>query len=175
MGSSMSITQNVCRWMTMTLALASASAALAQSVTIPAAVEKVAQAQITKDTLEAPIRFLADDLLEGRGPATRGEQLARLYVARELQSLGYQPGAPGGKWEQPIDIVGVDTQAPKVWTFSGKGGNVDLKFFDDYTGSSGVQTPSGGFENADVVFIGYGIAAPEYKWDDFKGVDVKGK
>ncbi len=49
------------------------------------------------------------------------------------------------------------------------------KFFDDYTGSSGVQTPTGGFENADVVFIGYGIEAPEYKWDDFKGVDVKGK
>ena len=54
-------------------------------------------------------------------------------------------------------------------------GNVDLKFYDDYTGSSGVQTPTGGFENADVVFIGYGIEAPEYKWDDFKGVDVKGK
>src|SRR5262245_43492314 len=174
----MRITQNVCRWMTMTLAAAlgcTATAASAQNATIPNAVEQVAQAQITRGTLEAPIRFLADDLLEGRGPATRGDQLARLYLTRELQSLGYQPGAPDGKWEQPIDIVGVDTQAPKVWTFTGKGGNVDLKFFDDYTGSAGVQTPTGGFENADVVFIGYGIEAPEYKWDDFKGVDVKGK
>jgi Zn-dependent M28 family amino/carboxypeptidase len=182
----MRITQNVCRWMTNTVVPALgfvcigvvtlATAATAQSVTIPAGVEKAAQAQITRDTLEAPIRFLADDLLEGRGPATRGDQLARLYLSRELQSLGYQPGAPNGKWEQPIDIVGVDTQSPKVWTFAGKNGNnVDLKFFDDYTGSSGVQTPTGGFENADVVFIGYGIEAPEYQWDDFKGVDVKGK
>src|SRR5262249_45712255 len=136
--------------------VALAAVASAQSATIPASVEKVAQAQITRDTLEAPIRFLADDLLEGRGPATRGDQLTRLYLSRELQSLGYQPGAPNGKWEQPIDIVGVDTQAPKVWTFTSKNGaNVDLKFFDDYTGSSGVQTPTGGFENADVVFIGY--------------------
>src|SRR5689334_16735971 len=123
MGRSMRITQNVCRWMTTTLALALASAVSAQSVTIPAAVEKVAQAQNTAGTLEAPIRSLADDLLEGRGPATRGDQLARLYLSRELQSLGYQPGAPGGKWEQPIDIVGVDTQAPKVWTFTGQGKN----------------------------------------------------
>lgn len=130
----MRITQNVCRWMTAALALPLASAAFAQSVTIPAQVEKVAQAQITRDTLEAPIRFLADDLLEGRGPATRGDQLARLYLSRELQSLGYQPGAPNGKWEQPIDIVGVDTQAPKVWSFTGRNGNVELKFFDDYTG-----------------------------------------
>ena len=181
----MRITQNVCRWMTATvtpaasfglLAFAALTAvASAQSVTIPDGVEKAAHAQISRDTLEAPIRFLADDLLEGRSPATRGDQLARLYLSRELQSIGFQPGAPNGKWEQSIDIVGVDTQAPKLWTFTGKNGNVDLKFFEDYTGSSGVQTPTGGFDNADVVFIGYGIEAPEYRWDDFKGVDVKGK
>jgi Zn-dependent M28 family amino/carboxypeptidase len=151
-----------------------ASVASAQSVTLASAAEKTAQSQITRATLEAPIRVLADDLLEGRGPATRGDELSRLYLARELQELGYQPGFDG-KWEQPIDIVGVDTKAPDKWTFSGKGGNVDLKWFDDYIGSAGVQVPATSFENADVVFVGYGIEAPEYKWDDYKGTDVKGK
>ncbi len=113
-----------------------------RSVTIPAAVEKVAQAQITRDTLEAPIRFLADDLLEGRGPATRGDQLARLYLSRELQSLGYQPGARERPTGSSPSISSASTRRRrKQWTFTGKGGNVDLKFYDDYTGSSGVQTP----------------------------------
>src|SRR5262249_46377173 len=104
MGISMRITQNVCRWVTATITPVAPFAllafttlttvAFAQSVTIPAPVEKAAQAQITRDTLEAPIRFLADDLLEGRGPATRGDQLARLYLSRELQAIGFQPGAP---------------------------------------------------------------------------------
>jgi Zn-dependent M28 family amino/carboxypeptidase len=174
----MSFTQNVCRSMTVAVTLAFSSlatVAVAQSVTLSPAAEKAAQSQITRATLEAPIRFLADDLLEGRGPATRGDALARLYLARELQSYGYQPGAANGSWEQPIDIVGITSTAPKAWSFTGKSGNVDLTWYDDYIGTSGVQTATSGFENAEVVFVGYGIQAPEYKWDDFKGTDVKGK
>jgi Zn-dependent M28 family amino/carboxypeptidase len=178
----MSFAQNVCRSMKVALVLSLALAvsslatvAVAQSVTVSPAAEQAAKSQITQATLEAPIRFLADDLLEGRGPATRGDALARLYLARELQGLGYQPGFEKGSWEQPIDIVGITSAAPKSWSFAGKSGNVDLKWYDDYIGTSGVQTPSSGFENAEVVFVGYGIQAPEYKWDDFKGTDVKGK
>ena len=118
----------------------SRTVAVAQSVTLSPAAEKAAQSQITRATLEAPIRFLADDLLEGRGPATRGDALARLYLARELQSYGYQPGAANGSWEQPIDIVGITSTAPKAWSFTGKSGNVDLTWYDDYIGTSGVQT-----------------------------------
>jgi len=158
-----------------TTASAQSSHVAPQSVTIPQDVEKVAQAQITRATLEAPIRFLADDLLEGRGPATRGDQLARRYLAEELREMGYQPGAPNGKWEQPMDVVGITTSAPPVWSFTGRNGNVDLKWYEEYIGTSGVQMPSASFENADVVFVGYGIQAPEYKWDDFKGANLKGK
>ena len=153
-----------------TLALAATPA-----VDIPSSVEAVAKAQINPGSLEAPIRYLADDLLEGRGPASRGDELARLYLAAELQSLGYLPGGPGGKWEQPLDIVGTTAKLPQQWTFTGKGGDVSLKLSDDYIAGSGMQTESAGFKDAGVVFVGYGIDAPEYRWDDFKGVDVKGK
>jgi Zn-dependent M28 family amino/carboxypeptidase len=184
----MSITHNVCRSMTaaaFALLILSfvAPMALAQSVAVSGAAEKVANAQITRATLEAPTRFLSDDLLEGRRPATRGDELSRLYLSRELQALGYQPGGPGGKWEQPIDVVGVTAKTPEKWSFTlaldGKAvkgkGSVELKWFDEYMGASGVESTRAGFENADVVFIGYGIEAPEYKWDDFKGTDVRGK
>jgi len=174
----MSFTQNVCRSMTVglgALTLAALSTlAVAQSFTLSPAAEAAAKSQITRNTLEAPIRFLADDLLEGRGPATRGDELARLYLARELQSMGYAPGIDG-KWQQSIDVVGVSTKAPDTWSFTGKNGNVDLKWYEDYIGASGVQKSSSGFDDAQVVFVGYGIEAPEYKWDDFKGTDVKGK
>jgi len=145
------------------------------TVTIDAAAEQAAKAQITRGTLEAPIRYLASDALEGRGPATRGDTLARLYLATELQSLGYQPAGEKGGWQQPFDVVGVTAKAPETWTFTGKKGTADLKWYQDWITGSGVQTDTASVNDAEVVFVGYGIEAPEYKWDDFKGVDVKGK
>jgi len=155
-------------------AIASAQGAT-QSTDIPDSVSKVAAAQITRGSLRAPIRYLASDELEGRGPASRGDQLARLYLATELESLGFEPGGDHGSWEQGVDMVSVTAKLPKVWSFAGKNGNVDLKLSDDYIAGSGVQNATASFENAPLVFVGYGIEAPEYKWDDFKGVDVKGK
>src|SRR4029077_13160376 len=99
-------------------AFASASVATAAPYDIPAPVENAAKARITAATLEAPIRFLASDALEGRGPATRGDTLARLYLAAELQSLGYKPGGPQGQWEQPVSIVGITGTIPKTWSFA---------------------------------------------------------
>ena len=151
------------------------AAAVAGPFDIPANVQTVAKAQITAGALEAPIRFLASDALEGRGPATRGDALARLYLAAELQSLGYLPGGEKGGWEQTVDVVGTTAQLPAAWSFAGKNGKVDLKLSDDYIAGSGVQTPGAAINDAALVFVGYGIEAPEYKWDDFKGVDVKGK
>jgi Zn-dependent M28 family amino/carboxypeptidase len=145
------------------------------STDVPEAVSQVARAQITDHALRAPIRFLASDELEGRGPATRGDALARLYLAAELESLGYQPGGEKGGWEQPVDVVSVTAKLPASWTFTGKGGTVDLKWSEDYIAGSGVQTPTAEIKDAGLVFVGYGIEAPEYKWNDFKGVDVRGK
>ncbi len=155
------------------------AAAVAHATTpgteIPAAVTKVAQAQINPATLRAPIRILASDEFEGRGPATRGDALARLYLSTELETLGFKPGGENGSWEQPVDIVGVKGRLPASWDFTGKAGPVSLKLSDEYIAGSGVQTPAAAIDDAQLVFVGYGIEAPEYRWDDFKGVDVKGK
>jgi Zn-dependent M28 family amino/carboxypeptidase len=158
-----------------TAAVTAATLALAQDVQIPQPVERSAERTITSEAMAAPIRFLASDALEGRGPATRGDELARLYLATELQSLGYQPAGPQGAWQQPFDIVGLDSQMPEAWTFSAAKGTVDLKWSEDYIGASGSQEKSASIKDAELVFVGYGIQAPEYKRDDFKGADLKGK
>ncbi len=130
---------------------------------------------ITAEVLRAPIAELGDDSYQGRGPGTEGDAQARQYLIAELEKLGFEPGAADGGWEQPFPIVGVDSSAPEVWSFEGGGGNVDLAWWDDYIAFSGVQAESAAIEGAELVFVGYGIQAPEYGWDDFKGVDVAGK
>ena len=152
-----------------------AAAAQAQTPAVPADVVSAANTLITRGSLEAPIRFLASDALEGRGPATRGDQLARLYLQTQLEALGYQPAGPDGHWQQPFDVVGVKATFPATWTFATHDGNLDLKWWDDYIAGSGVQLDHGNIDGAELVFVGYGIQAPEYHWDDFKGMNLKGK
>jgi Zn-dependent M28 family amino/carboxypeptidase len=158
------------------LAYASAlSSATEAAAPVPAAVEQAGRTYIVRSSLEAPIRFLASDALEGRGPGTRGDQLARLYLATQLESLGLQPGGPNGQWQQPFDIIGIKAQFPKTWSFQGRSARVDLNWRDDYIAASGQQKESVSIDDAELVFVGYGIQAPEYHWDDFKGVNLKGK
>ena len=145
------------------------------SAPVPTAVEQAAHSIITRGALEAPIRFLSSDALEGRGPGTRGDQLARLYLATQLESLGLKPGGPNGQWQQPVDMIGIKAQFPKTWSFQGKSERVDLAWRDDYIAFSGQQSESVSVDDAELVFVGYGIEAPEYKWNDFKGVNLKGK
>ncbi len=152
-----------------------ATAALAQTSPVPPAVEQAAKTYITRGSLEAAIRFLSSDALEGRGPATRGDQLARLYLATQLESLGLLPGGPNGQWQQPFDIVGIKAQFPRAWSFQGKSERVDLSWRDDYIAVSGQQNDNVSVDDAELVFVGYGIEAPEYKWNDFKGMNLKGK
>ena len=125
----------------------------------PAAVEQTAQANITRATLEAPIRYLASDALEGRGPGSRGDQLARLYLATELESLGLKPGGPNGQWQQPVEFVGLKSQFPKTWSFQGKSEHTDLTWREDYIATSGQQSDTVAVNDAEVVFVGYGIEA----------------
>jgi Zn-dependent M28 family amino/carboxypeptidase len=157
------------------VAALSAAAMAAVSTDVPDTVTAVAKAQITPAALRAPIRILASDEFEGRGPATRGDALARLYLSTELETLGLEPGGEKGGWEQPFDIVGVKAKLPATWDFTGKAGSASLKLGDEYIAGSGVQTPTAAISDAQLVFVGYGIEAPEYQWNDFKGVDVKGK
>ena len=157
------------------VAVLAAGAAFAYPVAIPPELEAAAKANITRATLAAPIRFLGSDALEGRGPATRGDVLARTYLVSELMQLGLKAGGPNGNWQQPFDIVGITTEVPKVWTFTAKNKNVDLKYHEDFIAASGVQKDSAAIDSAELVFVGYGIQAPEFKWDDFKGANLKGK
>jgi Zn-dependent M28 family amino/carboxypeptidase len=130
---------------------------------------------IVPEDLEAHIRYLASDELGGRGPGSEGDALARRYLIDQLAALGYQPAGVNGSWEQPFDIVGVHSTAPEEWTFRADGKSVDLAWWDEYIASSGVQTPTARIDDAELVFVGYGIQAPEYGWDDFSGADVTGK
>ena len=152
-----------------------AAVAVAQSPAVPDAVEQVARSYITRDALEAPIRFLSSDLLEGRGPATRADQLTRLYLQTRLEGMGYRAAFGSGAWQQPFDIVGIQSQFPKSWSFQGKNARVDLAWRDDYIAASGLQSESVALDDAELVFVGYGIQAAEYQWDDFKGADLAGK
>ncbi|HEX7184693.1 MAG TPA: M28 family metallopeptidase [Thermoanaerobaculia bacterium] len=130
---------------------------------------------IDRASLEGPIRFLADDLLEGRGPASRGDQLTQTYLATTMQSLGLEPGFAKRSYLQPFDIVGVTAEVPKTWDFRKGGQSLTLKYWDQFIAASGVQKDQAVLDNAEVVFVGYGIEAPEYQWNDYKGMDLKGK
>jgi Zn-dependent M28 family amino/carboxypeptidase len=139
----------------------------------PAADE--ASGLITADYMRDIIVEISSDAYEGRGPGSRGDAKAREYLVAEMERLGLQPGAADGGWEQKFDLVGVNTMQPETWAFKGHGETRALKQWDDFIVSSGVQEERTGISNAEVVFVGYGIQAPEYDWDDFKGADLEGK
>jgi Zn-dependent M28 family amino/carboxypeptidase len=141
---------------------------------VTAPVEKAAATYITRSALEGPIRFLSADALEGRGPASRGDQLTRLYLSTQLEGMGYQPAFPNN-FQQPFDIVGIKSAMPPQWSFQAAHGQVDLKWSSDYIAFSGQQGPQVDVKDAELVFVGYGIQAPEFKWDDFKGQNLQGK
>jgi Zn-dependent M28 family amino/carboxypeptidase len=142
---------------------------------------ETASQSITESYVRGAVEFLADDLLEGRGPGTRGDALTRAYLGAELRKFGVKPGAANGSFDQTFEMVGVDTKAPATWTFSvgKKDGEVSkdltLRVYDEFIAASGRQQTSTKVAGAELVFVGYGIQAPEYKWDDFKGTDVRGK
>ena len=131
--------------------------------------------QIEGEYMRAIVKEIADDRYEGRGPGTRGDKMARDYIAAEMEALGLQPGGPGGSWEQPFELVSVDTDQPPEWTFSAGDTELTLKQWDDYIVGSSAQSAYAEIDDAEVVFVGYGIQAPEYDWDDYKDVDVTGK
>ena len=133
-----------------------------------------APSRITPQEIDAHLRFLSSDLLEGRAPATRGGRIAEEYIATQLQAFGIKPGVGDTSYFQrvPIDVVKSDPATIKV-TASGKA-NANLRFTDEVVVWPGSATDASS-AHGELVFVGYGAAAPEYKWDDFKGTDVRGK
>ncbi|MEK7409411.1 MAG: M28 family peptidase [Acidobacteriota bacterium] len=133
------------------------------------------QAQdISGERIRAHVKFLSSDLMEGRGIGTRGEQLATEYLAAQFALVGAKPAGENGAYFQKVPLVGVATQPAAQLTASAKGRRVPLKWLADFVGSSLRQKPIEEFE-AEAVFVGHGIVAPEFGWDDFKGADVRGK
>jgi Zn-dependent M28 family amino/carboxypeptidase len=142
---------------------------------IPPAV-KSAEASIDAEKIRAHVKFLSDDLMEGRGPGLRGSELAAKYIATQFALYGLKPGGDDGTYLQAIDFVGMKV-IPAQTSFefaSEKNGNIALAYGDDYTVSNQTLTPSVSID-APIVFVGYGVTAPEFQWNDYAGVDVKGK
>ena len=129
---------------------------------------------ISPQEIDAHLRFLSSDLLEGRAPATRGGRIAEEYIATQLQAYGVKPGVGDSSYFQrvPIDVVKADPGSIKV-TASGKA-NANLRFTDDVVVWPGSATDASS-ARGELVFVGYGATAPEYKWDDYKDTDVRGK
>jgi Zn-dependent M28 family amino/carboxypeptidase len=118
-------------------------------------------------------KVLASDAFEGRGPGTAGEDSTVNYLTREFKRLGLQPGNPDGTFVQKVPMFGFTAQPKASFTAGGK--TINLSFPDDYVAVSRRFVQDVNVNSSDMVFVGYGIVAPEYGWDDYKGLDVKGK
>ncbi len=125
--------------------------------------------------LRAHLRFLADDLLEGRGTGTRGFDLAALYVATQFEAAGLAPGGPSGSYLQPVPLRSARVDeggSDAAWTRAGR--RETLVYARDFVAFPNFHHERAEVES-DVVFVGYGVSAPELKHDDYAGVDVRGK
>jgi Zn-dependent M28 family amino/carboxypeptidase len=155
-----------------TAELPSVAAAAPSRVTAAAA---TAAAAITGEDIRGVVAEIAADSYAGRAPGSEGDRRARAYIAAELQALGFLPGAADGSYEQPVELIGVTAAVPPTWQFTRDGASIELERHTDFVVASGVQSARAQVDDAELVFVGYGIEAPEYGWDDFKGVDVAGK
>lgn len=148
----------------------------AQEFRIPSRDEQqVATRDIQTAPLRAHIQFLSDDLLEGRGTGTRGDQLAVRYIMTQLASYGLQPAAEDGGWLQHVPLVGIKTIVPEQIALSADSGEIALRNIQDFVFTMGTPVNSARIDDAQLVFVGYGIVAPEYDWNDYKDVDLRGK
>src|SRR6266403_4187609 len=129
---------------------------------------------ITPDALLAHIKTLASDEFEGRSPGTKGEELSIKYISDQFRSIGLKPGNPDGSYFQEVPLAGIKSEPKMILAVAGKP-PVELKYPDDFVASSARLQPEIKVDNSDLVFVGYGVVAPEYGWDDYKGVDVRGK
>jgi Zn-dependent M28 family amino/carboxypeptidase len=137
---------------------------------------KAAQAAVDPGKIRTHVQFLSDDLLEGRYPGLRGGELAAKYIATEFALYGLKPAGDNGTYFQNINFVGMKA-IPDQTSMSlvpSSGNPIDIKYADDYVVMNQTLTPTVDID-APLVFVGYGATAPEFQWDDYVGIDVKGK
>lgn len=121
------------------------------------------------------VKVLASDEYEGRAPGTRGEELAVTYIADQFRAIGLKPGAPDGTYFQKVPLVGITADPSATLTFARGSATRELKFRDDVVAWTKRVADQVSIDKSDLVFAGYGVEAPEFNWDDFKGADLAGK
>jgi Zn-dependent M28 family amino/carboxypeptidase len=154
------------------LMFALSSDARAQRRAAPAS----ASTAINEQFLRAHIKYLSDDQLEGRGTGAPGGELAAKYIAAQLEAMGLKGAGKDGSFFQPVSLVGVKADPKTVLTISAGGRSETFKFAEEFVAFTGAQAPQVDV-NAELVFVGYGIEAPEQRWNDYKGDarDYRGK
>ena len=128
---------------------------------------------ITAEGILKHTRELSSDAYEGRSPGTPGEEKTVQYLTEQFLQLGLKPGNPDGSWTQPVEMIGFT--ATPVMSVTAGGRPIPLEFPDDVVVTSRRNVERVEVPSSDVVFVGYGVVAPEYGWDDYKGLDVRGK
>jgi hypothetical protein len=134
-----------------------------------------AMQKIDPERIRAHVRYLSHDLLEGRGTGQRGGDIAAEYIATQFALSGLKPAGDNGTYLQKVPMVGITPQPETTFSLVGARGDArNLTPLDDYVAYDQTQQPQSDVD-AEIVYVGYGIEAPEYKWDDYKGTDVRGK
>jgi len=126
------------------------------------------------DAILQHTKVLSSDEYEGRAPGTKGEELTVKYLSDQFKKTGLQPGNTDGTYVQKVPLVGI-TPEPAPLVFRKGAQQQTLKWKDDVVAWTKHVADSASIENSELVFVGYGVVAPEFNWDDYKGVDVKGK
>ncbi len=142
---------------------------LAALLLTPEAAEKV----ITSENLLAHIKVLSSDEFEGRAPSTKGEELTVKYLVDQFKLFGLKPGNPDGSYLQDVPLFGIQSTPTSHVVANGQ--RIDLEPKKDIAAWTIRPVPEINVHDSEVVFVGYGVVAPEYGWDDYKGVDVRGK
>ena len=123
----------------------------------------------------ADIKTLSSDEFEGRAPGSKGEELTAKYLEDAFKKIGLQPGNTDGTFVQSLPLVGITASNTRPLTVSGHGKKATFKWRDDLVAWTKRVTDTSSLDNSELIFAGYGVTAPEFKWDDFKDVDIKGK
>ena len=134
----------------------------------PAALNAIDSADLLKH-----IKVLASDEFEGRAPGSKGEELTVKYITEQFKAVGLKPGNPNGSYTQEVPLAGITTTANVKITAGDDA--MELKSPDDYVAFSTRLQPEISVNDSEIVFVGYGVVAPEYGWDDYKDVDIRGK
>jgi Zn-dependent M28 family amino/carboxypeptidase len=146
----------------------------APSIQLPGAAYTALET-INPDHIRWHVRYLSHDLLEGRGTGQRGGEIAAEYIATQFAEYGLKPAGDHGTYMQKVPLVGVTTLPDTTFALIPKRGEtMNLKPLDEYVAYDQTQQSQSDVD-ADIVYVGYGIEAPEYNWDDYKGTDVRGK